>query len=130
MVLVEDTAVNAKIAIAILAKKLGQRVTHAVDGVEALECLERQRFDLVLMDVQMPRMDGLEATRRWRLLERQRGLARTRIAALTGMGSAVETMEAGMDEHMDKPFKLQQLVEALDRARAAKAATAAAAAAP
>ena len=87
------------------------RVTVASDGEEALRHLERENFDLVFMDVQMPKLDGLETTRRYR--EKERG-SRTPIVALTAHSrreDRVRCLEAGMDSYFSKPIRASDLLE-------------------
>ncbi|MFN3304306.1 MAG: response regulator, partial [Roseateles sp.] len=77
-----------------------------------------QRFDLVLMDVQMPGMDGLTATRQWRAIEAAEGLPRTPIVALTANAfdaDARDSLQAGCDAHLTKPLSLAALLQALAR---------------
>lgn len=108
VLLVDDNPVNRRVGQSML-DRLGHEVVLAEDGLEALAHLQAQSFDLVLMDCRMPRMDGLEATRRWRTQERG---GRTPIFALTGEASAVEAskcLEAGMDGHLGKPVALDEL---------------------
>ncbi len=119
ILLAEDNAVNQKVATLMLGR-LGQRPDVVGDGVEALTALKAARYDLVLMDVQMPVMDGLEATREVRRLlppEHQ-----PRIVAMTA-GALVEDRErclaAGMDDYLSKPVRAEDLAAALDRAREA-----------
>jgi CheY-like chemotaxis protein/HPt (histidine-containing phosphotransfer) domain-containing protein len=114
---------------------LGLSVVLAEDGIAALAALERERFDAVLMDCQMPRMDGLEATRRLRERERAAGQPPTPVVALTA--NAMESdrrscLEAGMDDCLGKPFTSVQLLLALRHwlAPSAPAEAAPAAAAP
>jgi PAS domain S-box-containing protein len=113
----EDNAVNQKVALRIL-NKLGYRADVASNGVEALEALERQPYDVVLMDVQMPEMDGLDASRRIR--ERWPGESRPRIIAMTA-NAMIEDREAcfaaGMDDYLAKPVRPDELAAALGRAR-------------
>lgn len=111
----EDNAVNQKLALRLLAQ-LGYRADVAADGVEAIEALERQRYDVVLMDVQMPEVDGLEATRR--IVVRWPASARPRIIAMTAnamQGDRELCLEAGMDDYLSKPIRVEELVAALSR---------------
>jgi CheY-like chemotaxis protein len=121
ILLAEDNAVNQKVALLILAK-LGYRADLAANGHEVLEAVERQSYDVILMDVQMPEMDGLEASRR--ILQRPPAVAkRPWIIALTAnamQGDRELCMEAGMDDYITKPIKLEELEAALGRARAAR----------
>jgi len=124
VLLVEDNPVNQTLALRLL-EKWGHRVTIAGDGRQALDAIERGRFDVVLMDMQMPVMDGLEATRELRRREAERGLARQRVIAMTAnamQGDREACLEAGMDDYVAKPIKAAEL--------GAKLATQAAAADP
>jgi len=110
ILLVEDNLVNQKVATRLL-EKLGHRVAVASHGAEALEQLEQGPRDLVLMDVQMPVMDGLEATRRIRERER-RGGGRQRIVAMTAnamVGDRERCLQAGMDDYISKPISTFEL---------------------
>ena len=111
----EDNAVNQKLALRLL-DQLGYRADVAADGVEAIEALERQRYDVVLMDVQMPELDGLEATRR--IVGRWSAASRPRIIAMTAnamQGDRELCLEAGMDDYISKPIHVEELVAALSR---------------
>lgn len=118
VLLAEDNDVNALIVEAQL-KRLGLTVEQARDGQEALERLTGDtapRPDLVLMDCQMPRMDGFEATRRLRDHERRRHLKRLPVVALTASAMAEDSercLQAGMDAHLPKPFQDAQLTAVL-----------------
>ena len=120
ILLAEDNVVNQKLALRLL-QQLGYRADLASNGVEAIESVERQIYDVVLMDVQMPDMDGLEASRR--ITERWSGLERPRIVAMTAnamQGDREMCMAAGMDDYVAKPIRLDQLVEALNHTAARK----------
>jgi signal transduction histidine kinase/ActR/RegA family two-component response regulator len=113
ILLAEDNLVNQKLALRVLAQ-MGYRADLAKNGVEAIEALERQPYDVVLMDVQMPEMDGLEASRR--IVERWPQAGRPRIVAMTAnatQGDREECLAAGMDDYLTKPFRVEQLVAAL-----------------
>ena len=118
MLVAEDNPVNQRVVAAVLARA-GWPHALVANGAEALERVAAERFDLVLMDVQMPRMDGLEATRRIRALERGR---RVPIVALTANAFAADReacLAAGMDDFLAKPFRTEELVALLDRHLAA-----------
>ncbi len=107
----EDNAVNQRVTTTML-QKLGCRVHLADDGVAAVALFAKQRFDLVLMDCQMPRMDGFEATREIRRSEGASGAPRTPIVALTAdalAGVRDLCLAAGMDGYVTKPIKLADL---------------------
>ncbi|WP_018410362.1 response regulator [Methyloversatilis thermotolerans] len=111
VLLVEDSAVNAEVAIHML-EAFGLRVTAARDGRQALQELEHARFDLVLMDCQMPGMDGFEACERIRDRERLVGLPATPVIALTAGandGDRENCIAAGMDDYLAKPFREDDL---------------------
>ncbi len=115
ILLAEDNAVNQKVAINIL-NKLGYRADIAANGLEVLEALQRQSYDLVLMDVQMPEMDGLTATRL--ICKRRSPAERPRIIAMTA--NAMESdreacLQAGMDDYLSKPIRLEALISALNK---------------
>lgn len=115
ILLAEDNLVNQKLAIGIL-EKLGHHVTIATNGVEALEKLEQQVFDLVLMDVQMPIMDGMQATRELRARE---VLTKTHVPVVAMTAHAMKgdrdrCLESGMDDYLCKPIRLQDVSEKLD----------------
>jgi len=117
ILLVEDNAVNEKMAVRLLGK-LGHQVVVARDGRQAVEAFAQERFDLVLMDVQMPDLDGLEATRRMREQERTRG-ERTPILAMTAHampGDREKCVGAGMDGYLSKPIRAAELEEAIRQA--------------
>jgi signal transduction histidine kinase/ActR/RegA family two-component response regulator len=116
--LVDDNAVNAEIAAAVM-RDLGFQVEIAGDGHEALSRLAESRFDVVLMDCEMPQLDGYEATRRWRAIEQQAGDGRhVPIMALTAnavAGDRERCLEFGMDDYLAKPFEVSELEAALER---------------
>jgi CheY-like chemotaxis protein/HPt (histidine-containing phosphotransfer) domain-containing protein len=119
ILLAEDNVINQKLALRIL-NKLGYRADIASNGAEALEALRRQSYDAILMDLQMPEMDGLEATRRIRDL--YRGSPSPRIIALTAsamQGDRERCLAAGMDDYIAKPIRVEELRRALLMADAA-----------
>jgi CheY-like chemotaxis protein len=90
------------------------------DGQAGLEHFEKDNYDMILMDCQMPRMDGFEATRSIRRIESQRGnLARVPIIAITAFameGDRERCIDAGMDDYLSKPFTIEQLSQTLKSA--------------
>ncbi len=93
---------------------MGYRADVAANGIEVIESLERQPYDVVLMDVQMPEMDGLTATRR--IVQRWPVAERPRIVAMTAnamQGDRDECLAAGMDDYLTKPIRVDELVRAL-----------------
>jgi signal transduction histidine kinase/DNA-binding response OmpR family regulator len=116
VLLAEDNLVNQKLAVTLLQKR-GHTVTVANDGEEALQTLERSAFDVVLMDVHMPRMGGFEATTAIRERERRTG-AHLPIVALTALamnGDRDECLRAGMDAYVSKPINSAELFGTLER---------------
>jgi CheY-like chemotaxis protein len=116
VLVVEDNLVNQKVTARLLERR-GHSVQVACNGLEALAALDRARFDVVLMDVQMPEMDGLEATRRIRAKERQQG-RHTPILALTAYamkGDSERCGEAGMDGYVAKPIRARELYAAVEQ---------------
>jgi CheY-like chemotaxis protein/HPt (histidine-containing phosphotransfer) domain-containing protein/anti-sigma regulatory factor (Ser/Thr protein kinase) len=115
VLLAEDSLVNQRLMVGIL-ERLGHTVVLAASGTEAVERALAEPVDLILMDVQMPEMDGLEATRRIRQLERAQGRRRVPIIAMTAhalKGDRERCLEAGMDEYVAKPVRQWQLVRAM-----------------
>ncbi len=115
VLLAEDNLVNQKVALVML-RKLGIEADLAATGIEALDALVGVSYDLVLMDCQMPEMDGYEATRRIR--ERERGSRRLPVVAMTAsamVGDRERCLEAGMDDHIPKPVRMDALQRALLR---------------
>ena len=118
VLIVDDSVVNREIAAAFL-RKAGHTATQAHDGIEGVRLAAARDFDLVLMDVRMPRMDGLEATRRIRALDGPR--AQVPIVAVTANALDLhmeECRRAGMSEHLAKPFTQTELVAVVARAAA------------
>ncbi len=115
VLLAEDNPVNQRLAVRLLEKR-GHAVVVARDGREALEAFERERFDAVLMDVQMPEMNGLEATAAIR--EKERATSRyTPIIAMTAhaiKGDRERCLEAGMDGYIAKPIRADELFRVLE----------------
>ena len=129
ILLAEDNPVNQKLAAVILEKR-GHRVVVVANGREAVEALDKGRFDLILMDVQMPVMDGLEATRRIRNAERgmrnsefkneslQSSMKRIPIVAMTAhamKGDRERCLEAGMDDYVSKPIKAEEFLAVIEK---------------
>ena len=118
ILLAEDNVVNQKLAMRLL-QQMGYRADLASNGIEAIECVQRQTYDVVLMDVQMPEMDGLEAARR--ITAKYQPAERPRIVAMTAnamQGDREECLAAGMDDYVTKPIRVDALVEALNQAKA------------
>ncbi|MRR54631.1 MAG: response regulator [Deltaproteobacteria bacterium] len=116
ILLAEDNRVNQDVCAEIISY-LGYRVDIVSNGQEAVEARGRSTYDLILMDFQMPVMDGIEATRRIRMLDRERGM-HTTIVALTARameGDREQCLEKGMDDYLSKPFTLEAMREMLDR---------------
>jgi len=114
ILLAEDNPVNQRVATRVLEKR-GHKVTIAVNGREAVEKWKQSRYDVVLMDIQMPEMDGFEATAAIRKLEEERGFHQP-IIAMTAhalKGDREKCLEAGMDEYVPKPIKAKVLFNTL-----------------
>lgn len=112
---VDDNAINRLIVVEML-KRLGVEIEQAEHGEDALERLAASSFDLVLMDCLMPRLDGFEATRRWREQEHTAARERLPIVALTANAMAedkVRCLAAGMDDLLAKPIQLPALTSLL-----------------
>jgi CheY-like chemotaxis protein len=115
ILLAEDNPVNQRVLLGLLEKH-GHAATVAADGRQALAALDRAAFDLVLMDVQMPVMDGFEATREIRAREQTAG-PRTRVVAMTAhamKGDRERCLAAGMDDYLSKPVQRAELARVLD----------------
>ena len=115
VLLAEDNPINQKVAVSML-KKLGFVAEVAHNGKEALSAVERSQYDVILMDIMMPELDGIEATRR--IIERIPAEQRPRIIALTANamhGDRERCLKAGMDEYLTKPLRVDELVEVLER---------------
>jgi CheY-like chemotaxis protein len=113
ILLAEDNLVNQKVAILML-KRLGYAADIAANGLEVLEALERQHYDIILMDVQMPEMDGLETARRIRKMGLE---SQPRILAMTAYaleGDRERCLDAGMDAYIRKPVQMEELKAALE----------------
>ncbi len=119
VLLVEDNEVNQLLAVRLLQRQ-GHAVRVAGNGEEAVHAWSDEAFDLVLMDVQMPVMDGLEATRTIRRLEAEAGRPRVPIVALTAHAlprDRTRCLEAGMDDHVSKPVRAAELLQAVRNVR-------------
>ena len=113
ILLAEDNVVNQKVALLMLAR-LGYRADVVANGVEVLDALERQHYDVVLMDIQMPEMDGLEATQI--IMEKFAPPQRPYIIAMTAhalTGDEERYLLSGMNGYVSKPVRLESLVNAL-----------------
>jgi signal transduction histidine kinase/CheY-like chemotaxis protein/ligand-binding sensor domain-containing protein len=116
VLLAEDNAVNQRLAVRVLEKH-GHRVTLTTNGREALAALNQENFDVVLMDVQMPEMDGFEATSAIRVREQSTG-RHLPIIAMTAhamRGDQERCLAAGMDGYISKPIRVQELIDLLER---------------
>lgn len=112
----EDNLINQKLAVKLLQKQ-GHTSLVANNGKEALDAWERQPFDAILMDMMMPEMDGVTATKQIRAREEGTG-RRIPIIAMTAnvmVGDRERCLEAGMDEYIPKPVDVSKLVDALDK---------------
>lgn len=117
VLLADDVEVNRELAKAVL-ERYEHRITEATNGQEAYDAFASGQFDIVLMDVQMPEMDGLQAATAIRKLEQERGLERTPIVAMTayaGKDDRDKCLSAGMDDYLSKPVKPAQVLEILQR---------------
>ncbi len=115
VLLVEDSVANQRVATGLL-QKARHTVRVASDGTEAVEACAAEQFDVVLMDLQMPDMDGYAATRAIRSLEQERNAERTPIVALTARasrGSEAACLSAGFDGYLLKPYRSRELLEAI-----------------
>jgi len=115
ILLAEDNAINQKLAI-ILLQKAGYSVDAVENGEQVLEKIQREQYNAVLMDVQMPVMDGFEATRRIR--QQEAGKGHIPVIAMTAhalKGDRERCIEAGMDDYVSKPLQPQALITAIDR---------------
>ncbi len=112
ILLAEDNVVNQKLAMRLL-QQMGYRADLAANGIEAIAAIERERYDVLLMDVQMPELDGLEASRR---IGERWPHDRPHIVAMTAnamQGDREECLAAGMDDYVTKPIRVDALVQAL-----------------
>ncbi|MBI3165570.1 MAG: response regulator, partial [Chloroflexi bacterium] len=116
VLLAEDNAVNQKLALRML-ERMGYRADVAGNGLEVLDALKRQQYDLIFMDVQMPEMDGLSATR---IIRSDLAVSRQPyIVAMTAnamQGDREECLAAGMNDYVSKPIKVQELQAAIEGA--------------
>ena len=118
VLLVEDHEINRKLA-QIMLQRMGHTFVLANDGQQALDCLDQENFDVVLLDVMMPVMDGLTALKLWRERESERGLPRTTVLMVTAhamTGDRERFMAAGADGYVSKPMSEASLRKEINRA--------------
>ncbi len=113
----EDNVVNQRVA-QLHLQKLGHHADLAANGIEALSALERMPYDLILMDCQMPELDGYETTRRLRAHSAQRSIVVIAMTANAMQGDRELCLSAGMDDYVSKPMRVHELQAAIDRHRA------------
>ena len=113
VLLVEDNETNQELASALL-KRVGIQVTIAKNGQEAIDTLQKYRFDLVLMDIQMPVMDGLTATRKIRSMVQFKQLPIIAMTANAMVGDREISLQAGMNDHINKPIDVKELYNAIE----------------
>ena len=121
ILLAEDNPVNQKVALRML-DRMGYTADVANNGIEAIEALEQRKYDIILMDMQMPEMDGLEATRR--IVAAYPEGRRPHIIALTAnamQGDRERCIEAGMNDYISKPIRIEDLKQAFERCPASEA---------
>ncbi len=114
ILLVEDNVQN-RYLMTFLLERSGYSVTVAEDGQEALDSLAAETPDIILMDMQLPRMDGYEATRRIKSDERLRGIPLVALTAHSMKGDRAKAVEAGCDEYVTKPVDADGLVALIER---------------
>ena len=114
ILLAEDNTVNQKLAMRLLGN-MGYTADLAVDGLQAIDALERATYDVVLMDVQMPELDGLEATRRIRARWPDRPVHIVAMTANAMAGDRDACLAAGMNDYVSKPISPAALAAALER---------------
>ncbi|HWF18578.1 MAG TPA: response regulator [Verrucomicrobiae bacterium] len=115
LLLADDNPINQKVGLSVLSK-LGYRADVVQNGLEVIRAVEQKPYDIILLDVQMPEMDGLEATRT--ICKRWPEAKRPRIIAMTGnalLGDREKCLEAGMDDYISKPVRISELQAALER---------------
>jgi CheY-like chemotaxis protein len=113
MLMAEDNSINQRVGKLIL-QKAGYRIDLVSDGSEAVDAHQKSPYDVILMDCQMPTMDGFEATRRIR----SAGLRQPVIIAVTAnalVGERERCLAAGMDDYLSKPFQAEQLVAIVEK---------------
>ena len=116
-ILLAEDNVSSQTVVRQMIKRLGCTVDVAANGIEALQALERQHYDLVLMDLRMPEMDGLEATRIIRQLWPDNGPKIIAITAYALRGDRERCLAAGMDDYISKPVRIEELAEVLKKYR-------------
>ena len=117
ILLVEDNPVNQRVAAAILTRA-GHRVDAVANGIEAVNAVNAQPYDMVLMDIQMPEMDGIAATKAIRAFGgEKRNIPIIAITANAMAGDREECLAAGMNDYVAKPFKPVDLLAAIDRCK-------------
>jgi CheY-like chemotaxis protein len=116
VLLAEDNTVNQMLAVRLLQRR-GHTVTVAGNGKEALAALEKQPFDIILMDVQMPEMDGLQTTAAIRASETETGkhIPIIAITAHAMLGDKERCLDAGMDAYVSKPLQVEDLFDAIQK---------------
>jgi CheY-like chemotaxis protein len=112
ILMAEDNLVNQKVGLGML-KLLGYKADVALNGLEVLQALHRQPYDVILMDIQMPEMDGLEATRNIRKMPGKQPFIIAMTAYATD-GDRDLCLDAGMDQYVRKPIKKEELQKALE----------------
>ncbi len=113
ILLAEDNLINQKVALRII-KDAGFNAESALNGIEALDAAKNKKYDLILMDVQMPEMDGFTATKKIRELENYKTIPVIAITAHALLGDKEKCLEAGMDDYLSKPVVADKLVHMLD----------------
>jgi CheY-like chemotaxis protein len=117
-ILLADDEPIGQMSMLVLLKRMGHEVITASNGNEAIDALMQNDIDCILMDIQMPEMDGVEATKRIRSMSELVGKARVPIIALTAyamQGDREKFLAAGMDNHVAKPVQMEELQKALSR---------------
>ena len=117
ILLVEDNKINQKVA-AYTLTKYGNTVDVANDGLEAVALFEKNKYDIIFMDIQMPNMNGYEATQEIRKIELEKKLPKTKIIAMTAnalKGEKEKCISIGMDDYLSKPFKQEALLQILNK---------------